>query len=59
MNRSEFEMMFNNMELDSAYADFIMEHCAGDRVICNGDTLVEAMEDMYLFEDFADTMVTE
>lgn len=37
------------------YAEYIMEHCSGDRVICNGDTLLRAMEDGYLFEDFLDS----
>lgn len=34
------------------YADFIMTHSKGDRVICNGDLLTEAMEDGYLFDEF-------
>lgn len=34
------------------YAEFIMEHAAGDRIICNGDTLLEAMEEGYVFEEF-------
>ncbi len=34
------------------YANFIMEHSKGDRVVCNGDTLLEAMEAGYLFEEF-------
>ena len=34
------------------YAEFIMKHAAGDRIICNGDTLLEAMEDGYLLEEF-------
>ena len=35
-----------------AYADFIMEHSKGDRVICNGSSLLEAMEAGYLFDEF-------
>jgi hypothetical protein len=34
------------------YAEYIMEHSAGDRIICNGDTLLDAMEDGYLFDDY-------
>ena len=38
--------------LDSEYADFIMQHCGGDRPICNGNDLVVAMESHYLLEKF-------
>ena len=38
------------------YAEYIMEHSAGDRVICNGDMLVGAMEDNYLWEDYLDSL---
>ena len=34
------------------YAEYIMNNCAGDRIICNGDDLVGAMEDVYLWDDF-------
>ena len=44
-------------DLDEEYADYIMKHAAGDRVICNGDTLLEAMEDGYLFDDFIDFLM--
>lgn len=37
------------------YAEYIMEHCQGDRVICNGHTLLDAMEDGYLFKDFLES----
>ena len=39
-----------------AYAEFIMDNCGGDRIICNGDTLVCAMEDGYLFDEFVDML---
>ena len=38
------------------YVDYIMDHCGGDRVICNGDTLISAVEDGYLFEDYLETL---
>lgn len=41
------ELMFSD-----EYAEFIMEHSKGDRVICNGDTLLAAQEDGYMFEEF-------
>jgi hypothetical protein len=37
-----------------AYMQYIMENCHGERVICNGDTLIEAAEDFFLYEDFRD-----
>lgn len=49
--------ILNDTELDELqfsdeYAGYIMDHCGGDRVVCNGDTLLEAQEDGYLFVDF-------
>ena len=34
------------------YAEYIMKNCHGDRLICNDDTLIEAMESGYLWDDF-------
>jgi len=36
------------------YSNYIMENCHGDRIICNGDTLIEAQEEGYLWDDFLD-----
>ncbi|CAB4125588.1 hypothetical protein UFOVP58_176 [uncultured Caudovirales phage] len=38
------------------YAEYIMENCGGDRIICNGDTLIEAMEDNYLFDEYLESL---
>lgn len=46
----------NNGVYDSEYMDYIMENCAGDRMIGNGDMLIEASEDMYLYDEFIETM---
>ena len=51
----------NDTELDELnysdeYAQFIMENAGGDRVICNGDTLLEAQEDGYLFVEFLESL---
>jgi len=35
-----------------AYGEYIMEHCAGARVIGNGDALIKAKEEGYLWDDF-------
>ena len=37
------------------YSNYIMENCHGDRVICNGNTLIMAMEEGYLWDDFLDS----
>lgn len=55
--RAELIKRYDNNEFDAEYADYIIEHSAGDRVICNGDTLIEAIEDMYLFEEFIDSLI--
>jgi hypothetical protein len=54
-------LMTIDKELDdlmysSEYAEYIMEHSGGDRIICNGDTLTAAMEDGYLFNEFLDSV---
>lgn len=51
----------NDTELDELnyseeYAEYIMDNCGGDRVICNGDTLLAAQEDGYLFEEFLESL---
>lgn len=48
---------FEKGKLDSEYSDYIMEHCAGDRMICNGDMLVGAVEDGYLLDEFLNSVV--
>ena len=35
-----------------AYPEYIMKHCAGDRLIGNGEMLIDAQESQYLFEEF-------
>jgi len=48
-----------DLSYSQEYAEYIMEHSAGDRLICNGDTLLEAQEDGYLWESFLDSMGLE
>lgn len=52
MTEEEFENAYNNAELDDEYAQYIMDNSAGERVIGNGDMLLTAMEEGYLFESF-------
>jgi hypothetical protein len=55
MTIDEFEKKMNRHLLETEYAEYIMAH--SNRIICNGDTLIEAMEDGELYEDFRDYMV--
>lgn len=54
MNRREIATAVFEGEYDEQYAEFIMEHSKGERVICNGDTLLEAMEACYMIYEFID-----
>lgn len=42
----------DDLMYSAEYAEYIMRNCGNDRLICNGDMLLEAMEDEYLFKDF-------
>jgi hypothetical protein len=59
MDRKEIQDKVEAGDYDTEYAEYIMDHGHGDRVICNGNTLVLAMEDFYLWEDFIDFMETK
>lgn len=48
------EQKFLNGDYDEAYATFIMENATDDRIICNGDSLVLAMEARYMADEFLD-----
>lgn len=54
MTKAEIESRYDNYS--SEYAEYIMDNCGGERVIFNGDTLIEAMEDGYLFDEFVQWM---
>lgn len=48
---------FTDSDLDDLmysdeYSSYIMERAGGDRLICNGDALTQAMEDGYLWDEF-------
>ena len=46
----------DDLSYSDDYAAYIMEHAGGMRVICNGDTLLEAMEDGFLFDEFIESI---
>ncbi len=52
MDEESFYHLWDNEELDDDYAEFILEHSKGDRIIGNGHQLTEAMESGYLFDEF-------
>ena len=56
MSKFFSESDLDDLMYSEEYAEYIMEHAAGDRLICNGDTLTIAMEDGYLFDDFIEYM---
>jgi hypothetical protein len=41
-----------DLVISSEYAEYIMTNSTGERLICNGDTLLAAQEDGYLFDEF-------
>ena len=38
------------------YSDFVMNNCDGERPICNGDQLLQATDDLYLFDEYLATL---
>jgi hypothetical protein len=53
MTYEQFDEMYqSNYDLQDSHMDYILKHNDGERVICNGDTLIEAAEDRYLYEEF-------
>ena len=56
MNDEEFDEAYDKGEMDAAYAEYIQARPCGDRLICNGDQLLRAMEDGYLLDDFKESL---
>jgi len=52
MTKKTLEVRVYSGEFDTEYAEFIMARAAGDKVICNGNTLTDAMEASYLADEF-------
>lgn len=50
------EQSLDDLMYSSEYADYIMEHCGGERIICNGDSLTVAMEENYLWKEFLESI---
>ena len=47
---------YEDLQWSQEYAEFIMNNCGGDRMICNGDMLIEAQEDGYMFDEFIQSL---
>lgn len=54
MTYEEFDFYFESADLYDEYMEYIMENCQGERHIGNGDDLIIASEQGYLYEDFRD-----
>lgn len=55
MTYDEFDNMYDNSyDLQDQHMVYIMENCHGERSICNGDGLIVAQEEGYLYDDFRD-----
>ena len=52
MTNDEFDVYFNKVDLTEEYMVYIMENCHGERSIGNGDDLIIASEEGYLYEEF-------
>ncbi len=54
--KSMTAQQIDDLTYSSEYAEYIMTNCNGARVICNGDTLLQAQEDLFLFDDFLESI---
>ena len=45
----------DELAYSSEYAEYIMDNAVGHRIICNGDTLIQAQEDFFLWEEFLES----
>jgi hypothetical protein len=52
MRDDNSQQQFEQDQYEQQYAEYIMEHCAGDRVISNGNDLLKAVEEGYLYTEF-------
>ncbi len=58
MTEAEFDLAYgDDWDLEDEYAEYIMNNCHGERAIGNGDSLIRAMEEGYLFESFRESKI--
>lgn len=59
LTRLEFDDAFDNEMYDDEYMEYIQENADPNvRPIYNGDSLLAAFEDQYLFEEFREFILT-
>ncbi len=60
MTNDQFDERFeSDSDMYDEYMEFIMENCHGERIIGNGDMLIEAAEDFFLYEEFRDYWIAK
>ena len=60
MTPAEFENAFDQGLLDDEYMEYIQLNAnPSERIICNGDTLLAAFEEQYLFNEFREFYLSE
>ena len=57
MTNDEFDRYFEEADLFNEYMEYIMENCHGERIICDGDSLIVAAEEGYLYEAFREDWI--
>ena len=58
MTYDEFDELYNNsLTLQDLHMEYIQENCHGDRIIGNGDDLIVAFEEGYLYDGFRETYI--
>jgi hypothetical protein len=58
MTYEEFDNLYDtDYSLQDLHMEYIMENCHGERVIGNGDALIEAVEEGYLYEAFRESYI--
>jgi hypothetical protein len=58
-NKMLTKRQIEDLQYSDEYAEYIMENAGGDRIICNGNTLIAAMEDGYLWNEFLESIGEE
>ena len=53
MTNDQFDEFYeSNHDIQDMHMDYIIRHCGPERCIADGDCLIEAQEDKYLYEEF-------
>lgn len=56
MNTQYTDTQLEELQYSPEYGEYIMKN--GNRVCCNGDMLLELMEEGYLFEEFVQSLTS-